>query len=177
MSRYGRMGFGRSPGFGGRGRNGPGRRVGRCPGDRWAGDRWAGDRWAGDGGLYLRGLLGIAVVRLGARVTGDDEASAARKALASGFSAGGASLASPVSDPPEKTSFSAPSIFMPPGFSGLTRIGWVSAVTTGTAVLRWPIRPEALISSTSTAPRPPANSISRRVSGSMPARTRPGPVP
>jgi hypothetical protein len=53
----------------------------------------------------------------------------------SGFSGGGASLESAVSDPPENTSFSAPSIFMPPGLSGFTRIGRLSAVTTGISPL------------------------------------------
>ena len=75
----------------------------------------------------------------------------------SGDSDAAASLASLVSDPAEKTSFSAPSIFMPPGLAGFSRIGRVSAVTTGTSPDFRPINAEAPISVTNTAPRAPAN--------------------
>ncbi|HBK07172.1 MAG TPA: hypothetical protein DDZ81_15195 [Acetobacteraceae bacterium] len=71
----------------------------------------------------------------GASTTAGGGAAAVRSALLSGTSGAGASLAFWVSDPPENTSFSAPSIFMPPGFAGFSRIGRASALTTGISPL------------------------------------------
>ena len=116
-------------------------------------------------------------VGLSAVVVGAVDVLALRNAFASGASGAGASLALVVSDPPEKTSFSAPSIFIPPAFSGFSRTGRPSATTTGTSFPWRPTKAEAPISVTKTAPNPPANITNRLVSGSMPDRTRLCPVP
>ena len=82
---------------------------------------------AAGGGVTAAGAEGAA--------GGAGRAVAVCKAFVSGLSDVAASLALAISDPPEKTSFSAPSIFRPPGLAGLTRTGVLSAVTTGTPSL------------------------------------------
>ena len=129
---------------------------------------------AGDGGTVAAGDADAGAA--GGATTGGLGASA-RRAAVLGVSAGGASRALAVSDPPENTSFSAPSIFMPPGFPGLIRTGPLSAAITGIPVLVCPIIADAPISAASTTPMPPANIAKRRVAGSMRRRRRPWPMP
>ena len=75
-----------------------------------------------------------------------------------------------ISVPPDRMSSSAPATCMPPGLSGFTRIGRLSACTTGTAVLRWPITDQPPTTTEQRRPSPPAIMASCRVAGSMPWR-------
>ena len=89
-----------------------------------------------------------------------------------GVSGAGARLSWPSPDLLDITSSFAPTTCMPPGLTGFTRIGRVSASMSGTPAWRWPAAIQPPATSTKARPSPPAMSASRRVAGSTPLEWR-----